>query len=166
MFAGYPLRRMPAEILLDAICDVTGVPIEPDSSNDIPPAMRNRVMSQPMVPTRAGFLTAFGKPGRLLACECERSSDVSLGQSLLLANGLETRDKLAQPDNRIDRLLSDGLTLTQVIEDLYLTALSRFPTASEISSIQQYIASGSDRRLALEDLSWALMNSKEFALIR
>lgn len=166
VFAGYPLRRMPAEILLDAICDVTGIPQQPDASGDGMPPIRNRVMSQPIVPTRAGFLTAFGKPGRLLACECERSADVSLGQSLLLANGIETREKLAQPGNRLDQILRATTSTSEIIEEMYLTALARFPRNDEMLAMKQYLESSNDRRAAMEDLTWALINSKEFGLIR
>ncbi|MFO1063559.1 MAG: DUF1549 and DUF1553 domain-containing protein [Pirellulales bacterium] len=167
-FAGYPLHRMPAEILLDAVCDVTGV-ADDSVEKGIQPATttaERRAVYRSEVPSRAGFLTAFGKPNRLLVCECERSSDTSLGQSLILVNGVETRDKLSAGDNQLARLLKMQNDPDRLMEELVLTALTRMPTAEERAKLRAYFDAAADRRAALEDILWALLNSKEFVLIQ
>ncbi len=163
VFSGYPLHRMPAEVLFDAITDATGVSKPLDDKSEQPVT---RAIEQVEVPTKAGFLSTFGKPGRLLVCECERSSDVSLGQSLVLVNGLETRDKLAAKGNLIATLDRDDVSATEACEVLVMTALARPPKTEELTRFKDYIESAANRRQALEDVLWALLNSKEFSLIR
>lgn len=164
VFCGYPLRRMPAEVLYDAISDVTGVVKAPDGPGLTTTDMR--AVARVEVPTKAGFLTTFGKPGRLLVCECERSSEVSLGQSLVLVNGLETREKLSSRENLLERLIADDQPLEQSLAEIYLTALARHPRGEELERLSEYVAAAPSRRSALEDVLWALLNSKEFPLIR
>ena len=164
VFTGYPLRRMSAEVLYDAISDVTGVYTAPEG--DAVTSTEARAIAQVVVPTKAGFLTTFGKPGRLLVCECERSSDVSLGQSLVLVNGVETREKLAATDNRLAHLITAGKPLADALEEIFLVALSRPPRSEEVSRFSEYVAESSSQREALEDVLWALLNSKEFPLVR
>jgi hypothetical protein len=164
MFAGFPLRRMSAEMLYDAISDVTQTYVpQGNSSTDSAPV---RMVDQPDVPERAGFLTTFGKPNRLLVCECERSSSVSLGQSLVLVNGPEVRDQLANRHNRLTLLQANKQSLNAVLDELYLAALTRLPSTQERAALQSYIVAHADPRLALEDILWALINSKEFPLVR
>ena len=164
VFSGYPLRRMPAEVLYDAVSDVTGVLKAPDMKGAT--TLDARAVARVEVPTKAGFLTTFGKPGRLLVCECERSSEVSLGQSLVLVNGIETREKLASNQNRLTRLLESDRSLEESLEEIYLTALARRPRAEEVTRFTEYISTAPSQRAALEDVLWALLNSKEFPLIR
>lgn len=164
VFSGYPLRRMPAEVLYDAISDATGV-VKPPEEKGVT-TLEARAVARVEVPTKAGFLTTFGKPGRLLVCECERSSEVSLGQSLVLVNGLETREKLASRQNRLESLVTDDAHLDESIEEIYLTALARPPRADELERFRDYVATAPSRRAAMEDVLWALLNSKEFPLIR
>ncbi len=166
VFAGYPMRRMPAEVLLDVICDVTEVPWKFEGKDEVQPVIARRVVAMPAVPARANLLTAFGKPNRLMACECERSSEVSLGQSLLLINGEELRERISTPANRIGRLIEQNLETAPIIEELYLIALTRYPTDTEKQTFLTYVDQAADRRAAFEDVLWALMNSKEFIFIR
>ncbi len=164
VFAGYSSRRMQAEVLLDALSDVTRV--FPDSDGDASQPEAVRAVYRAEVPTKANFLSTFGKPGRLLVCECERSNEVSLGQSLVLINGTDMRERLSHTRNRITELLSQTQDWPMIIDQLYLASLTRRPTAAESQTMFQYIASAPDKRLALEDLLWALINSQEFSLIR
>lgn len=178
VFSGYPLRRMSAEVLYDAVSDATGVVSAPASDDRKSrkddkgsqgadaTTLGQRAVARVEVPTTSGFLTTFGKPGRLLTCECERSSEVSLGQSLVLVNGIETRSKLADAHNRLAKLTESDANLEKSIEELYLAALSRPPRPEELARFTQYITESSSRRAALEDVLWALLNSKEFPLIR
>jgi hypothetical protein len=200
-FAGYPVRRLSAEVLMDAIGDVTGVPSKLRTGAEEDTATLTKAMRMAGVPRKPGFLTAFGKPNRLLVCECERSNQVSLGQSLALINGTEVREKLTSPTNRISQwllntprvspaavalpaaaALTDELTASsvpnpivethptvethQMVEELFLRALCRRPSDRESQRAIESIESATDRRQALEDLVWALLNSKEFILLR
>ena len=163
VFTGYPLRRMPAEVLYDAISDVTDVYSLPEGANTV---AQCRSMAQVNVPTKAGFMQTFGKPGRLLVCECERSSDASLGQSLVLVNGLETRDKIAAKNNRLAQLMEQTGSNREKLAALFLTTLARPPRREEIDRFVDYIEAAPSPRSAWEDVLWALLNSKEFSLIR
>lgn len=188
-FAGYPVRRLSAEVLMDAIGDVTGVPSKLRTGAEEDTATLTKAMRMAGVPRKPGFLSAFGKPNRLLVCECERSNQVSLGQSLALVNGTEVREKLTSPTNRISQWLLDKPIVSaaeapmpgepaansgpnpivgtrQMVEELFLRALCRRPSERECQRAIESIESASDRRQALEDLVWALLNSKEFILLR
>jgi hypothetical protein len=178
-FASYPLRRLAAEPLMDAISDVTGVP-SPMRTGDEENSTVYSAMRMPGIPKKPGFLTTFGKPNRLLVCECERSNQISLGQSLAMSNGVEIRDKIASPDNRLTDYIkqldahSQGDTARlgpeqvpeKVIEELFLRALCRKPSERELRASVDALQSAQDRRIALEDILWALLNSKEFMMLR
>lgn len=174
-FASFPLRRLAAEPLMDAISEVTGVPSSL-RTGDGENATVYSAMRMPGVPKKPGFLTTFGKPNRLLVCECERSNQISLGQSLAMTNGVEIRDKIASPSNRLSgyiEQLENGLAgdrsahkEEQIVEDLFLRALSRKPSERELSVSLEALRSAEDRRSVLEDLLWALLNSKEFMMLR
>ena len=160
---------------MDAISEVTGVvsklKIGEDDQGVVTSAMR-----MPGVPRKPGFLTTFGKPNRLLVCECERSNQVSLGQSLAMTNGVEIRDKISANDNRIDGYLKaiqanragdpNGMNETQVVEDLFIRALCRPPSERESRIAVDAIQTSQEPRGVLEDLLWALLNSKEFMMLR
>ncbi len=165
MFAGYPLRRMSAEVLYDALSDVTQVfgKLKDDTATTY---FDMRATSRALVPTGSGFMATFGKPNRLLACECERSDAVSLGQSLVLVNGTDMREKLGSSTNRLTQLLNESLDIRLSIEQLYLATLTRSPQPLEIDAMTDYVSQAADKRLAFEDVLWALINSQEFALIR
>lgn len=162
-FAGYPLRRMSAEVLLDAISDVTGVPVQHEIPGHSPRV--ERAVRFPAAP-QEGFLKSFGKPDRLLSCECERSGDASLSQSLLLINGPDVRDRIAARPNRIDRLLDHSGDPQDWIGAMYLSALTRLPTADELRTMSAHAAQAVSDREAAEDILWALINSQEFYWIR
>jgi len=112
------------------------------------------------------FLKTFGKPDRLLTCECERSDDPGLLQAFQLITGELTNTLIRDPDNRIGKLLSAGKTDEEILEELYLAALCRKPTAMESKKLLALLAAAKDRRAAWEDVLWAVVNSKEFLLRR
>jgi hypothetical protein len=110
------------------------------------------------------FLKLFGKPDRLLTCECERSTDATLNQAFQLITGELLNQMLADRDNRLSRLLASRRSNADIVEELYLTALCRPPTEKELRSAVALVERSKDRRTALEDVLWGLVNAKEFLL--
>jgi hypothetical protein len=158
-FARATVKLLPAEVLLDAVSQVL------DTNEPFRGAPRSARAVQ-LAGTRMGsdFLKVFGKPDRLLTCECERSEATTLAQALLLINGEDVRDRLEKPGNRIDRMLQAGTPDEAILSDLYLAALGREPTVTESAGAIAHVQKSADRRKAWEDVAWALLNSKEFLL--
>lgn len=165
------IRRLPAEVLLDAQSDVLDTPAEfvgyrrGMRAVQIPGVQRERPRDAAPMPGDR-FLRTFGKPDRILACECERSNETTLKQVFaLIGEGLSNR--LAVPENSIQRLASSALSNERVVESLYWEALSRPPSSEEQAvAIAMINASPDDRGVALQDLAWALLNAKEFLFRR
>lgn len=162
-------RRLAAEPMLDALCQVAGVPL---SFKGYPEGIRaGQIPGVQAVSVRrrgAGtgerFLSVFGKPQRLLASEEERSCQTTLGQTLQLMTGPALVDLLRRPGNRLDQLSASGRPPEAILDDLYWTALSRSPTPEERERMVSYLNGASDLRAGLEDIVWALVNAKEFVL--
>jgi hypothetical protein len=166
-------RRLTAEQLFDTQHQVLGVTPRfrglPDGlrAAQVPggsPVRRNET-------TLGGpekFLAVFGKPARLLACECERSNETTLGQTFQLISSPEMNALLTQADNRLGRLLASGKSEAWIVDELYWTILSRAPSPVEQERATHLLRSSAeaDRRAILEDLAWALLNAKEFVLRR
>jgi hypothetical protein len=148
-------RLLTAEQLMDAISSVTGVPA---TFPGFPAG--TRAVQLPGTRVESPFLKAFGRPDRSLPCECERGSDTTLFQALQLINGRDLRDKLRSDSGRIAALARSSQPVDAAIDELYLVSLTRLPTAAERVVAHKYI--DADRRAGLEDLGWALINSKEF----
>ena len=108
------------------------------------------------------FLISFGKPLRESVCECERSTESSLGHALQIINGPSVKAKILAKDNRLGRLLIDGKDDKEILETLFLATLTRFPTADEQKTILPHVAASANKRKAWEDVQWALVNAKEF----
>ena len=124
-------------------------------------------MRAAQLPGAAGgvaFLKTFGKPDRLLTCECERSESTTLAQAFQMINGETVRKKLERQSNRIGRCLDAGRSDSELLDEVYLAALLAPPTENERSAMTAHICRGQDRRKAWEDVVWALINSKEFLL--
>jgi hypothetical protein len=150
-------RMLTAEQLLDAICSVTNVP---EHFTGLPAG--TRAVELPDPPTDNYFLKIFGQPQREMACQCERSTDSNLSQALQMINGPVVHNKLRDESGRIPQMIKSGKKNDEIIASLYLTALSRQPAAEEMSASRAHIARSSDRRQALEDIGWAILNCKEF----
>ena len=160
-FARASVRLLPAEVMLDALGQALGKP------SVFPDGPRGMTTTQlPGARMGGGFLKAFGKPDRLLTCECERTDSTTLSQAFQLINGPSVRSMLEAQDNRIGRLLASGISDEAMLADLTLAALAREPNASERSSFLGHVRKAEDRRKAWEDVAWALVNSKEFLLRR
>jgi hypothetical protein len=163
------VRRLSAEQLLDAVHQVAGVA---PKFNGYPAGLRAGEMPG-VLAVRARderpsmddhFLTVFGKPPRLLSCECERSTGTTLGQAFQMISGPLVNQLLARDDGRVARLAADGRAAADQVEELYWTALSRPPTAEERAATVAHVERATDRRQALEDIVWGLVNAKEFVL--
>lgn len=166
-----PVKRLPAEVILDMQSDLLDAPagfagypagMRAVQIPGVKPKRDRRLSPQP----GDRFLATFGKPERILACECERSSETTLKQAfVLIGNGLNER--LAEDGNRVQRLAASKLSDVEVIEELYWAALSRPPTDIEQSAALRMIDASADGRLAaVEDITWALVNAKEFLFRR
>jgi hypothetical protein len=163
----YP-RRLKAEVLLDAISQVCGVPHRfktstPDSrkpGTEIRDVHRALQLADSYVDSY--FLEAFGKPERLITCECERSNEPSVGQALHLLSGETIHQKLAAPGSAVEQATQHEDT--QVVQTLYLAALSRFPTPAECEALVAELrgVEPAQRRQAIEDLYWSVLTSREF----
>ncbi len=112
------------------------------------------------------FLKTFGKPERLLTCECERNDDPGLLQAFQLITGDLMNSLVRDPDNRLGKMLSAGRPDAEMLDEFYLAALCRAPTPTESKKLLALLAGAKDRRAAWEDVLWALLNSKEFLLRR
>lgn len=150
-------RMLSAEQLLDAICQVTGVP---ETFKGVPAGTRATELPDP--PTDHYFLKIFGQPQREMACQCERSNESNLSQALQMINGPVVHNKLRANNGRIATSLAAKKTDDQIIAELYMVALARKPVKAELDAAKKHIAASKDRRLAMEDVGWAIMNSKEF----
>jgi hypothetical protein len=151
-------RRLSAEELMDAIARATGVrPVFPEA----PPDTGAEQLTDPHI-GKDGFLDLFGRPSRESSCECERRSDLSLPQALNLVNGKAISDTVADTNGRIAKAVLSGRSDRDLIEDLYLSTVSRPPTPAELEKGLGYLKSGDARTARAQDLLWALLNSKAF----
>jgi hypothetical protein len=150
-------RLLSAEQLLDGICAVTSVP---EQFPGMPLGTRACELADP--PTDHYFLKVFGQPQREMACQCERSSESNLSQALQMINGPVVHNKLRADNGRIATMLKENKTDDEIITALYLAALARTPSTEELTASKSHIAAQQDRRQAVEDVGWAILNSKEF----
>jgi hypothetical protein len=167
-YSKYILRRLPAEVLLDAMSQVTGVPTRFPGF----PA-GTRALQLPDTQVRSEFLSSFGRPARVICDAAERSSQPSISQALHVINGDTLNRKLSAADAYAALALKLGLSDSRILEHLFLAAYSRYPTAEEKSPMLEALrkaraATGSPeaqrrtRQQALEDMMWAMLTSKEF----
>jgi hypothetical protein len=165
-FARAIVRRLPAETLLDAQCQLLEVSASfagyPDGTRagQVRGVQRGQRRSRGSAGDR--FLKSFGKPMRLLACECERSSETTLKQALVLIGDEGLQELLTSVDNRVAKLATAELTDRERVSELYWAALSRAPTDEELKSAEVLLGSSADKLATLQDLTWALLNAKEF----
>ncbi|MGF1578802.1 MAG: DUF1549 and DUF1553 domain-containing protein [Gemmataceae bacterium] len=153
-------RLLSAEQLLDAISQVTEVP---ENFKGHPKG--TRAVQLPGVLGAPKFLQVFGRPDRLLACECERQSATTLNQAFQMISGdMITRKVNGSP--RVRRLLQQKVDAKAIITEFYLAALSRYPTQRELDVIGQRLTQTGNRQRTTEDLLWAILNTKEFLLRR
>ena len=175
-YSRYLLRRLPAEVILDAYSDVTGVPTpftqikSAAGDSETPTASYpagTRAVQLPDSLAASRFLEAFGRAERVQTCACERTADASVGQALHLNNGQTLNDKLRDKASVVSKWLADGRTDAEAVDRLLLLALSRPPTAEERGKFLPILteaakAGPAARREALEDFVWAVLTGREF----
>jgi hypothetical protein len=157
-FSRAQFKRPDAEVLLDIVCQATGVP---EKFTGAPGTARAVQLWDSKA--RNDFLKLFGRPNRVTACECERTREPSVAQVLNLLNSPEVQARLSHEAGTVARLVREQPDDGKLVEELYLTFFARFPTAAErdvaVDHLKTHAAS---RRQAVEDLAWALLNSTEF----
>ncbi len=161
-FARFYPRRMSAEVLFDAVNQVTntaaafgGLPNDKHSPN--------RAIMLPDEAFASYFLDVFGRPQRISACECERVSEANLAQALHLLNSQEIQDKLSGAGRRADLLSKDKREDAEKVEELFLWAFGRRPTQEHRQLALEHIARHAmNKKFAYENILWALLNTKEF----
>jgi hypothetical protein len=166
---------MMAEVLHDAIVQVTAVPTRFDAIA-FPGSDRQKTDFYPLG-TRAVqlydsavdnyFLQAFGRNSRRIVCECERSDEPTMVQVLHLSNGATLNEKLRAPGNRLDKLRKlrrEGMSSAAVVDEMYLASLSRYPTEAERRPLLDLLPppGAPTEAEVLEDMFWGLMSSREF----
>ena len=170
-YSHYYPRRLSAEVLLDSLSQVTDVPTEfrVDLRNEnrglgdkFP--LGFRATQLPDTRVFSYFLKTFGRPDREKTCECERTSEPNVAQVLHIVNGDTLNQKLSDKNNRVSRWMKENAALQQVVEEAYLSSLSRQPSEAEKAKMLAAIesADAKDKRAALEDMLWALLSSREF----
>ena len=156
-YSHYYARRLPAEVMLDAVSAATGVP---DRFAGYPVGTRAAQLPEPGVNNY--FLSLFGRSDRVTACACERSGDVTLPQLLHLSNGEDMSSKLRAGDGRVAELAKDSDD-RHAVDEVFLATVSRPPAPGEAAAVAKLLASGDPKEEVYRDLFWALLNSKEFA---
>lgn len=163
-FASYPLRRLEAEVLIDALNQITGATEKyssaiPEPFTFIPESQRSINLADGSI--TSSFLEMFGRPARDTGLESERSNRPTAAQRLHLLNSTHIQRKIEQSP-AILAFSRFGRRPREVVDGLYLLILSRFPTDDERKVVEAYAQSGSMPRDAIVDLAWALINSAEF----
>ncbi|HLJ14733.1 MAG TPA: DUF1549 domain-containing protein, partial [Bryobacteraceae bacterium] len=167
-YSKYIVRRLPAEVLLDALSEVTGVPTV---FRGYP--LGTRAMQLPDSKVPSPFLATFGRPLRDICDASERTSAPTVGQALDIINGDTLNKKLSAPDGYLALLQKIGLSDSRIVEHLYLSAYSRYPTEQEKQQLTAALEKASNvkgtletqrqaRQQALQDMVWAMLTSKEF----
>jgi len=171
-FSHYFPKRLMAEVALDAISQVADEPslfteIEFSGADFVktefyPEGTRAIELYDSAVVSR--FLRTFGRHQRTVTCQCERSNEPSLVQALHLSNGETILKKLAADDGKLASLVTSGMPNYRIVEELYLSALSRYPSDAELAQLLPVLneAPADQRRIVLEDMFWAVLSSREF----
>ncbi len=151
-------RRLPAEVLLDAVSDVTGAA---EKFQGLPEGARALDTWNHKLDSE--FMDAFGRPNASAECPCERDTKTSVVQALHLMNSKRLQSKIASDDGRARALAKGTLTEKEIVNELYLSIYNRPPIDDELSvALKVFSAKDATRQTATEDVMWALLNSAEF----
>jgi hypothetical protein len=179
-YSHYLIRRLPAEVILDAYSQVTGVPtpfsqIQIGTTGGEAPyggaPLGTRALQLPDSQIVSRFLDAFGRPDRSQTCSCERQQDSSVGQALHLNNGKTLNAKLKAKTSVITEWVKDKVGDEEAVRRVFLIALSREPTSRELKRFKDLMTEaaqdkGTTRREIFEDLFWAVLSGREFMFNR
>jgi hypothetical protein len=168
-FSRYYPKRLTAEVLLDAVNTVTK---SEGAFAGLPASTRAVQLPDNSFNAGSYFLTVFGRPDMASSCECERSQDASLAQSLHLLNAKDIQEKISRDSSRAASFASDSTRSdNDKLRELYLLAFAREPDAKELATARSHLAKSTQpregkeapgQRPAYEDIVWALLNTKEF----
>jgi hypothetical protein len=164
-FAHALLRPLDAEVLVDALCQITGTSEQywsaiPEPYTLVPPDVRSIALADGSITST--FLETFGRPPRDTGLASERTNRPTAAQRLYLLNSSDIQRRIQQ-SAKLQALMQTGGDWRQVIANLYLAILSRFPTEGELNVAGTYAQNaGGNRRATAQDLAWALVNSAEF----
>lgn len=163
-FAYYPLRRVDAEVLIDAVDQITGSNERyssaiPEPYTFVPDSLRSIALPDGSI--TSSFLELFGRPSRDTGLESERNNRITASQKLWLLNSSVIESKI-ESSRMVQFQTSSNRAPVDIATGMYLGILSRFPTAAELKTAENYFQSGVGKRQATVDLAWALMNSSEF----
>jgi hypothetical protein len=176
-YSRYLIRRLPAEVVLDAYSDLTKVPtaftkVTVGSSGgnnaigDYP--LGTRALQLPDTQLVSQFLDAFGRPERGQTCSCERQQESSVTQALHLANGQTLNDKLRDKKSRVEDWLKEKVSDDEAIHRVFMLALCRAPSDAESARFRKLMTTDpqASRREVLEDLFWSVLTGREFLFNR
>ena len=169
-YSRYYPKRLMAEVLHDAVAQVTQVPTifktknpydQGDKGDAFPVGWR--AVQLPDANTDSYFTRVFGRPLREQTCECERTEEPNVTQALHIANGDTLNAKLRDATSIAAKVIASNQPLAQWLDDAYLAALGRKATAGEVQSVEGALAGAKEeKRAVIEDVLWALMSSREF----
>ncbi len=162
------VKRMPAEVIYDALAQATGTAHE-YSTTFVPPRTRAIGLAPPLRFGRASAeyaLRIFGRPKREQTCACERSNAPSLAQALFLINDEDVHSRVSSPSGSLAELVKTPIDDRQLVVELYLTTLSRYPRENELQKALAYVAKSDSRDAAMQDVLWSLINVREFIFVR
>jgi hypothetical protein len=164
-FAAYPLRRLEAEVLIDAIDQITGTSEAYTSAIPEPYTFMpdfQRAISLPDGSIGSSFLDLFGRPARDTGLESERNNRSSDAQRLHMLNSTHVQKKIQQSP-KLTAMMRDIKNPRELVSQIYLTILSRYPTEDEWKVMAAHSQSGAPKgQAAVVDLEWGLINSAEF----
>ncbi len=170
-YARFYLRRLPAEILVDAINHATGAEETYPIKLYLPPDSKalevaGTIRSGNEVASVAFAFKIFGRPLRnpQVQCDCERDATATIAQTLYIANHPKVRAKIADPKGRIIQIMKRFSDEGERIDELYLWSVSRLPTAVERETCLNYVRESPTPKRGLEDVLWSLINTREFIL--
>ena len=159
-YSHYLVRRLPAEVMLDAISRVTGVP---EKYAGHPHGTRAIELWDNQLPSY--FLDTFGRSSRESPCECGSSGDPTIAQALHLLNAPEIEEKLMAGEGRVTSLSQSSLNSADLINEISLSTIGRLPDSKELR-IGTELLEAKDRRQGIEDFMWVMLNSYDFLFVK
>jgi hypothetical protein len=167
-YAYFPLRRLPAEVMLDALNTATGTTEKMDMKyHHWPDSMKTvEVPFEPRNPFVAFVLETYGRPKRNSAvqCDCEREGSASIFQVLTLANHPRVWEKIRAPDGRVAKVMKETTDDPKRVDALFLATVSRLPSAAEREACLKFVAGADSSEKGFQGVLWSLLNTREFLL--